>query len=107
VAVTGRRLDEIVRSLGIGRVDLLKLNIEGAELAVLESSRDLLATVDHLVVSCHDFLVDTPGPDWRRTFDRVVALLTSAGYAIRTRPTDRRPWMRYYVYASRCGGPAA
>jgi FkbM family methyltransferase len=104
VVVTGRRLDEIVRSLGIERVDLLKMNIEGAELEVLESSRDVLATVDHLVVSCHDFLVDTPGPDWRRTFDRVIALLRSAGYAIRTRPTDSRPWIRCYVYASRGGG---
>ena len=104
VAVTGRRLDEIVRSLGVDRVDLLKMNIEGAELAVLESSRDVLATVDNLVVSCHDFLADGPGPDWRRTFDRVTDLLKSAGYAVRTRPSDSRPWIRYYVYASRRSG---
>lgn len=101
VAVTGRRLDEILRSLGIERVDLLKMNIEGAELGVLESSRDLLATVDSLVVACHDFLADGPGPDWRRTFDSVSDLLESAGYALRTRPSDSRPWIRYYVYASR------
>ena len=90
MAVTGRRLDEIVRSLGVDRVDLLKMNIEGAELAVLESSRDVLATVDNLVVSCHDFLADGPGPDWRRTFGRVTDLLTSAGYAVKTRPSDSR-----------------
>lgn len=104
VAVPGRRLDEIVRSLGVERVDLLKMNIEGAELDVLESSRDVLATVDNLVVSCHDFLADGPGPDWRRTFDRVTDLLTSAGFAVRTRPSDSRPWIRYYVYASRGSG---
>jgi FkbM family methyltransferase len=104
VAVTGRRLDEIVRSLGVTRVDMLKINIEGAELAVLESSRDVLATVDNLAVSCHDFLADGPGPDWRRTFDRVTELLTSAGYRVRTRPSDSRPWIRYYVYASRRSG---
>jgi FkbM family methyltransferase len=104
VAVTGRRLDEILRSLGVVRVDLLKMNIEGAELEVLASSRDVLATVDNLVVSCHDFLADGPGPDWRRTFDRVTDLLTSAGYSLRTRPSDSRPWIRYYVYASRRSG---
>lgn len=104
VAVTGRRLDEIVRSLGVDRVNLLKMNIEGAELAVLESSREVLATVDHLVVSCHDFLADGPGPDWRRTFDPVKDLLASAGYDVRTRPSDSRPWIRYYVYAARRRG---
>lgn len=104
VVVTGRRLDEILRSLGVERVQLLKMNIEGAELEVLESSRDLLASVDNLVVSCHDFLADGTGSDWRRTFARVTALLTSAGFAVRTRPSDSRPWIRYYVYASRGNG---
>ena len=101
VRVPGRRLDEIMESLGVDRVDLLKMNIEGAELAALEASFDALKAVEHLAVSCHDFLVERPGPDWRRTFAPVVALLRDAGYTIRTRPHDDRPWVRHYVYASR------
>ena len=101
IRVTGRRLDEIMDSLGIGRIDLLKMNIEGAELGVLAASLDALARIDHLAVSCHDFLADGTGPDWRCTFDPVTALLRDAGYVVRTRPDDPRPWVRYYVYASR------
>ncbi|GAB2947588.1 FkbM family methyltransferase [Micromonospora polyrhachis] len=125
VAVAGRRLDEIMESLGIDHVDLLKMNIEGAELAVLEGSFDALKSVDHLAVSCHDFLAeramlarasarpthsddesaDWRGSerDWRRTFGSVTALLRDAGFTVRTRPHDSRPWVRYYVYASRPG----
>jgi len=101
IAVVGRRLDEIMDSLGVDHVDLLKMNIEGAELGVLEGSFDALKMVEHLAVSCHDFLADGSGPDWRCTFDSVRALLRDAGFTVRTRPHDSRPWVRYYVYASR------
>ena len=101
VEVPGRRLDEIMESLGVDRVDLLKMNIEGAELAVLEASFDALKSVRHLAVSCHDFLADGPEPDWRRTFAPVTGLLREAGYVVRTRPDDPRPWVRNYAYASR------
>lgn len=104
VEVTGRRLVEILDSLGVDRVDLLKMNIEGAELAVLEGSRDALASVRNLVVSCHDFKAAGPDDDWMRTFAPVCDLLTGAGYTITTRPDDPRPWIPYYVYATR--GPA-
>lgn len=105
IEVVGRTLDEILRSLGIDHVDLLKMNIEGAELGVLEASVDALKGVDNLVVSCHDFLADSPDRAWQRTFAPVTALLRSAGYTIRTRPDDPRPWVRYYVYAARHPAP--
>ena len=106
VEVAGRTLGEIMLSLGVDRIDLLKMNIEGAELPVLEKSFDQLAMVENLVVSCHDFLAEGPHADgtdreWQRTFARVTDLLRAAGYTIRTRPQDTRPWVRYYVYASR------
>ncbi|MEV4629612.1 FkbM family methyltransferase [Micromonospora sp. NPDC049523] len=106
IEVAGRTLDEIVASLGVERIDLLKMNIEGAELSVLEKSFQQFAIVENLVVSCHDFLSEPPYADgtdraWQRTFAPVVELLRAAGYSIRTRPEDPRPWVRYYVYASR------
>ncbi|MGW0433352.1 FkbM family methyltransferase [Micromonospora sp. NPDC003197] len=136
IAVVGRRLDEIMESLGVDHVDLLKMNIEGAELAVLEASLDVLKSVDHLTISCHDFLAERArlaaaaggderaaaaggderaaaaggdegadwrgsAQDWRRTFGPVTALLRHAGFTVRTRPHDSRPWVRYYVYAAR------
>ncbi|MFY1698676.1 FkbM family methyltransferase [Solwaraspora sp. WMMA2101] len=101
VEVVGRRLDEILHSCGVDRVDLLKMNIEGAELEVLRSAVDVLDVVDNLVVSCHDFKADGPADAWMRTFAPVKALLRAAGYTITTRPGDPRPWIPYYVYASR------
>jgi FkbM family methyltransferase len=101
VAVGGRTLGEIVTSLGLDRIDLLKMNIEGAEQAVLEGSVDVLGRVEHLVVSCHDFLAVGPDRTWQRTFNAVTDVLRVAGFTIRTRPDDRRPWIPYYVYASR------
>ncbi|MGW4462100.1 FkbM family methyltransferase [Micromonospora sp. NPDC004704] len=106
IEVAGRTLDEIVASLGVDRIDLLKMNIEGAELSVLEKSFQQFAIVENLVVSCHDFLSEPPYADgtdraWQRTFAPVIDLLRAAGYSVRTRPEDPRPWVRYYVYASR------
>jgi FkbM family methyltransferase len=99
--VPGKTLPEIVKEFGLHRIDLLKMNIEGAELSVLESAREVLPRVRNLVVSCHDFLADNGGGESARTFAGVRALLGAAGYTIQTRPADARPWIRYYVYASR------
>ncbi|MDG4808279.1 FkbM family methyltransferase [Micromonospora sp. WMMD1120] len=101
VAVTGRTLEELFTSLGIERVDLLKMNIEGAELPALRGASGALKRVRRLVVSCHDFRADRPGCEWQRTFKEVVELLQEAGYTIKTRPDDPRPWVPYYVYATR------
>jgi FkbM family methyltransferase len=94
-------LGYLVDRLDIDRIALLKMNIEGAELAVLESARELLPRVDNLVVSCHDFKADRGGADWQRTYSGVRALLMDAGYTLRHRPDDQRPWIPFYVYASR------
>jgi FkbM family methyltransferase len=99
LAVAGRRLDEILDTLGVGRVNLLKMNIEGAELSALAGAADWLSQVDNVVVSCHDFRAN--GDDRMRTFAPVAALLREAGFHLRTRPNDSRPSIPYYLYASR------
>lgn len=63
----------------IGIIDLLKINIEGAELALLEEIGVGLKAVKRVIVSCHDFL----GPA-TATKARVTALLMGAGYGVRT-----------------------
>jgi FkbM family methyltransferase len=40
--VRGRRLDDVVRELGLARVDLIKADVEGAELLVLKGSTETL-----------------------------------------------------------------
>lgn len=60
-----------------GPVDLLKLDVEGAEEPLLEDCRDALGGVRALALEIHDF-----DPRHRRT-PRVLDLLTAAGYEIR------------------------
>lgn len=101
IPVPGRTLGEIMTSLGLGRVDLVKMNIEGAELAALQGSVDALDAVEHLTVSCHDFKADLTGREWERTFAPVCDLLSRHGFAVRTRRDHPSAVIRDYVYASR------
>ena len=82
-------------------VDLLKMSIEGAELDVVRGAVDALSAVRNVVISCHDFLTESDGDDARRTFEPVRAILVQAGFALRFRAEDPRPWVRYYIYGTR------
>jgi FkbM family methyltransferase len=101
IAVPGCTLGDLMARVGADRISLLKMNIEGAELPVLEAAADRLAAVDHIVVACHDFKSEHPGDRRQRTRAPVVELLSAAGFKIRTRPGDPRPWIAHYVYGSR------
>lgn len=100
-SVAGEQLYELVERLGVDRIDLLKLNIGGAELAVLESAGAVLPRVRNIVVSCHDFRADEGGSTWLRTSVEVGDLLCDAGFTVLQRPGDPRPWIYYCVYGSR------
>jgi FkbM family methyltransferase len=101
VEVSAKRIDTIAAELGISRIDLLKMNIEGAERAALEGTGDLLAETRHVCISCHDFLADSGGPAELRTKTSVVQFLTEHGFHITTRDDDAEPWTRDYVYGAR------
>lgn len=101
IRVPAVTLPELAGRLKVSTIDLLKINIEGAERAVLESSAAFLCNVRNVVVSCHDFKADRGGADWQRTFAPVQQLLGSCGFRLTTRPTDPRPWVPFYLYGSR------
>ena len=46
-------VDQVVSTLGINRIDLLKVDVEGLELDVLQGARETLALVDRLVLEYH------------------------------------------------------
>jgi len=101
IAVQGSTLSELMDRTGTDHIDLLKMNIEGAELSVLRAAANRLHQVDHIVVACHDFAAERHGDDRLRTFEPVIEVLRTAGFSVRTRPDDRRPWIRHHVYGSR------
>lgn len=100
--VPASTLDDVLERLGIVEVDLLKMNIEGAELMALRGfSR--LASVRHVVIACHDYrAAEGRGSDAMRTNAAVRSLLEEAGFDIFSRDDDPRPWVRDYVYGRRC-----
>lgn len=105
LSVPAETLGELLDRLDVDQVDLLKMNIEGVEHTVLEAARDVLPRIRNLVVSCHDFKADRDGHDWQRTHAKVRSLLIECGYRLLPSRCDPRPWIPYYVYASRPGQP--
>ena len=100
IPVKLRTIDDIVSELGIKRVDLIKLNIEGTELNALSGARETLSITQHLAVSCHDFVAHEFGENMR-TKAKVRSLLEKAGFRITDRPDHPRTVVRALLYADR------
>lgn len=94
--VAADTLDAILARAGVGAVDLLKMNIEGAEGRALAAFAESggLRKVRHAVVACHDFA----GGEMR-TLDAVRRVLEDGGFDLRMRDDPRRG-IANYVYAS-------
>lgn len=93
VRVAAVTLDEVIaRCAGLGSINLLKMDVEGAEADIMEaaSSRSL-EKVHQFVLEYHDYLC----PNARSRCERV---LTSVGFRCRVRPVNDRQGL---LYASR------
>jgi FkbM family methyltransferase len=99
IEVPARRIDTIAAELGITTIDLLKMNIEGAERLAIQGMGVLLTNTRHVCISCHDFLADDGGSEELRTKAFVRAFLGEAGFQVTTRDDAPDPWTRDYVYA--------
>jgi FkbM family methyltransferase len=69
-------LDELLNKLGVMKVDLLKLNVEGAEMEVLKGSRELLAN------GRISRIVTTPHPPYNKEAGKISRYLKGFGYEI-------------------------
>jgi FkbM family methyltransferase len=75
--VRGVTLAELLDRLELDRAALVKMDIEGAELDVLETAApETLARFDQLTVEFHDFLV----PEWRQRVDAIDRRLRRLGF---------------------------
>jgi FkbM family methyltransferase len=96
--VSGRTLDEIVRTEGIDAIDLLKMNIEGAEGPALEGMTTTIRGVRYAVIACHDFRAERGDGGFFRTRARVAAFLRENGFSAVARESDPRPSVRDHVH---------
>jgi FkbM family methyltransferase len=100
VEVPAFTLDDMAARMSIDRVDLLKMNIEGAERFAIRGATRVLHQTGHVVISCHDFLADELGDESLRTKEVIMTALSAAGFEIETRDDDRA-FVADYVYGKR------
>ena len=74
---------DFLQNYNIDTIDLLKMNIEGAEKEIMQQIDDF-SFIRRFVISCHDFRANNNEGDWYRTKDAVVSMLKENGYAIKT-----------------------
>jgi FkbM family methyltransferase len=98
IEVRVRRIETIAAELGITSIDLLKMNIEGAEKNAIRGVGALLAKTRNVCISCHDFLADEGGGDELRTKTLVREFLTANGFAVTSREDAVAPWVRDCLY---------
>lgn len=78
VRVILRRMDDLLEEMGVQRVDLLKLDVEGAELSVLRGAEKLLTGAYRPVVLAE--LQDTRTRPWGYAAREIVKHLTARNY---------------------------
>lgn len=105
-AVTSRSLDSVIDEIDITEIDLLKINIEGAEVLALQGLKKHKRIINHWVISCHDFLLSED----MKTFKYVNDWLERSGFVILESPYSRfrldsasrryqYDYLAYYVFA--------
>ena len=86
VDVPSLRLHDIIAAETNGRIDLLKLDIEGAEDAVLSDCEPVLGRIGAIVMDLHEFApADRQAP-------RVLELLTRNGFTYAVDEFVPQPW---------------
>lgn len=86
-------IEEIMERYGIEKIDILKIDIEGAEYELLENlSEDTLGKIDQITVEFHDFL----DPSLKERTEKIVQRISSMGYSVISNRLDYKYGSDYY-----------
>lgn len=99
--VDGQSLDEFIERSGHRTIDLLKMNIEGAERGAIAGLHKHARNVRHLAISCHDFVAEAGGGEQFRTKDSVRKRLLELGYSVVERSNANTAWEADVLFAKR------
>ena len=75
ITVPSITFDEFVKDQNLSRIDLLKVNIEGAEKFLIRGMKESISIVQNIAISCHDFRASSGESDFFRTRDEVISYL--------------------------------
>lgn len=99
VRVSCHRLDSICRKYSISKIDLVWMDLQGAELLALQSLGKSLETIDYIFTEV-SFRAIYHG---QCMFQDVHAYLTNSGFDLQTEP-DRGKWQDDVIYRNRKAG---
>lgn len=88
--VEGIPLTNFCAANNLRSIDLLKVNIEGAERFLEAAFSEPGLDIRNVAISCHDFRFENEGNDFFRTKDLVENFLTVNGYEIHSQKTGKR-----------------
>ncbi len=92
LTVPGKTLDDVIIENKLSRINLLKVDIEGAELQMIRSlSDDTLAKIDQITIEFHDFT----GAISKQDVSRSVRRLESAGFRSINFSVSNKDWLFY------------
>lgn len=92
-------IDGLCDEVGIGQIDFLKMNIEGAERHAIRGMTSVMARVRYLCIACHDFRAERGEGEQFRTKAAVVAFLCDNGWQVVTRDAHPDPSVRDHIHA--------
>lgn len=98
ISVLGLTLDTLFRSFSLPRVDLLAMNIEGAERLALGGMTEVIRHTRYVAIGCHDFRADLGDPEEMRTKSDVISFLEKNGFELVLRSSDPIACLRDCVY---------
>ncbi|MCU0344710.1 MAG: FkbM family methyltransferase [Ignavibacterium sp.] len=97
--VTAVTFDEFVSANQIKSIDLVKMNVEGAEQLIIKGMINSLPIIKHLAISCHDFRYKNGESEFFKTKEIVLKFLRDYDFIISTQ--DTKDYMvDDYVYAT-------
>ena len=99
--VTAQSLDNFIEQNGLESVDLLKINIEGAERGAMLGLERHAGKIRNAAISCHDFIADQGGGDHYRTKVAVHQRLVELGFIVTERSDAATPWQADVLFARR------
>ncbi|GCC52046.1 hypothetical protein SanaruYs_22780 [Chryseotalea sanaruensis] len=96
--VDAETFDDFVERNNIDRIDLVKMNVEGAEQLIIRGMQRSLSRIKHMAISCHDFRYKNGESEFFKTKDIVLQFLEKSNFVVVTQNTANS-MVDDYVYA--------
>ena len=101
IEVTSIRFDSFILEQKLETIDLLKVNIEGAERYLTETLLpEQINRIKHIAIACHDFRYNKEGNEFFKTKELISNFFQSHGFTIHSRQTDK-DYLNDWVYGSK------